>query len=135
MHSESSPTDNWSPPVARAAADVPAVFAERFNSGRPEAVAGMYEEGAVFVAPDGRVADSPEGIARANAEFLGLGLPITVRPRHVCPAGDTALLIVDWEIEGTGPDGRPLHLQGTATDVARRGADGVWRYVIDRPVG
>ncbi|MGI5349195.1 YybH family protein [Streptomyces sp. CA-250714] len=120
---------------AREAADVPAVFAERFNSGQPQAVAEMYAPGAVFVSPDGSVADSPESIARANADFLGLGLPITVRPRHVYTAGDTALLIVDWEIEGTGPDGQPLHIRGTATDVARRGSDGVWRYVIDRPVG
>ncbi|MFI8855003.1 YybH family protein [Streptomyces sp. NPDC053499] len=122
-------------PLAREAADVPAVFAERFNSGQPQAVAEMYEAGAVFVSPDGTVADSPESIARANASFLALGLPITVRPRQVYAAGDTALLIVDWVIDGTAPDGRPTHIEGTATDVARRGADGVWRYVIDRPAG
>jgi hypothetical protein len=26
-------------------------------------------------------------------------------------------------------------LPGTAADVARRGPDGVWRYVIDNPAG
>jgi hypothetical protein len=34
-----------------------------------------------------------------------------------------ALLAVDWEIDGT------------AVDVARRGPDGGWRYVIDNPFG
>jgi hypothetical protein len=24
-----------------------------------------------------------------------------------------------------------MHIEGTATDVARRGADGLWRYIID----
>ncbi|MGP3973112.1 YybH family protein [Streptomyces sp. 8N114] len=122
-------------PLAREAAEVPAVFAERFNTGQPQAVAEMYAPGAVFVSPDGSVADSPESIARANEEFLALGLPITVRPRHIYTADDTALLVVDWEIDGTAPDGQPLHIQGTATDVARRGSDGIWRYVIDRPAG
>jgi hypothetical protein len=28
-----------------------------------------------------------------------------------------------------------VDLHGTATDVARRGADGAWRYVIDNPFG
>ncbi|WSA97135.1 DUF4440 domain-containing protein [Streptomyces sp. NBC_01795] len=114
---------------------MPAVFAARFNSGDPRAVAQMYEPDAVFAPPGGGVADSPEAIARANAGFLGLGLPLTVRPRHTYVAGDVALLVVDWEIEGTGPDGEPVHIEGTATDVARRAADGYWRYAIDRPAG
>ncbi|MGI8722918.1 MAG: YybH family protein [Geodermatophilaceae bacterium] len=73
--------------------------------------------------------------AVANARFQGLGLPIDVRPRHVYVADDIALLIVDWTIDGTGPDGTPVHLQGTATDVARRGPQGTWRYIIDNPFG
>ncbi|NGO69109.1 YybH family protein, partial [Streptomyces boncukensis] len=120
---------------AQEAADVPFVFAERFNSGDPSAVAEMYEADAVFVAPSGQVARSRAEIARENAGFLALGLPITVRPRQVHTAGDVALLVVDWEIDGTGPGGRPVRRTGTATDVARRGADGRWRYVIDSPDG
>jgi uncharacterized protein (TIGR02246 family) len=122
-------------PLAREAADVPAVFAARFNSGDAQAVAQMYEPDAVFVPPTGGIADSPEAIARANAGFLGLGLPLTVRPRHTYVAGDVALLVVDWEIAGSGPDGAQVHIEGTATDVARRGTDGCWRYAIDRPAG
>jgi ketosteroid isomerase-like protein len=33
------------------------------------------------------------------------------------------------------PDGEHVHVDGTATDVARRGPDGLWRYVIDNPFG
>jgi ketosteroid isomerase-like protein len=112
----------------------PAAFAEAFNSGDPKAVERLYEEGAILVPRPGAPVSGRERSA-ANERFLALALPITVRPRHVYTADDIALLIVDWTIEGTGPDGAPVHLEGTATDVARRGADGTWRYVIDNPFG
>ncbi|MFF5992412.1 YybH family protein [Prauserella flavalba] len=102
------------------------MFAAAFNAGTPEIV---YEDGAVFVRPDG-VSVTGADVHRANAELLALGLPITVRPRRVEVADDIALLIVDWTIEGDG-----VHLEGTATDVACRGEDGHWRYVIDNPFG
>lgn len=48
-----------------------------------------------------------------------------------------------WRSGGPGASGRPSGpghgpepgLSPTATDVARRGADGYWRYVIDSPFG
>ncbi|MFE1417023.1 YybH family protein [Streptomyces sp. NPDC058746] len=58
-----------------------------------------------------------------------------MRPRHTYTSGDLALLIVDWSIGGTGPDGAAVRLAGTATDLARRGADGLWRYLVDDPFG
>lgn len=42
------------------------------------------------------------------------------------PVDGIALLIVGWTIGD---------VTGTATDVARRAADGRWRYVIDNPFG
>lgn len=42
--------------------------------------------------------------------------------------------IIDWSIHGTAPDGTEICLEGTATDVARRGQDGFWRYIIDKPI-
>ncbi len=114
--------------------DVPAVFAARFNSGDARAVAEVYESGAVFVPEPGSSLTGQE-LHAANGRFLALGLPITVRPRHVYTTGDVALLIVDWTIDGTDRDGLPVHIEGTATDVARRGQDGRWRYAIDSPFG
>jgi ketosteroid isomerase-like protein len=112
----------------------PAVFAEAFNTGSADAVAQVYEPGAVFVPqPGSQVAG--EALAKATADFLGLGLPINVLPRHTYVADDIALLIVDWVIDGPGPGGEHVHIEGTATDVARRGADGLWRYIIDNPFG
>ncbi|MGF0315790.1 YybH family protein [Nocardia fluminea] len=110
------------------------VFAAAFNSGSPAAVAEVYAERAVFVPRPGAPMTGAE-LASATAEFLALGLPITVQPRHTYIVDDIALLIVDWVIDGAGPDGEPVHIEGAATDVARRGADGLWRYIIDNPFG
>lgn len=100
-------------------------FAEAFNAGDPDAVDAVYEENGLFVPEPGTILT---GRARrdANQRFLDLGLPIDVRPRHVYEHDGIALLIVDWTIGDT---------HGTATDVARRGEDGRWRYVIDNPFG
>ncbi|MEV0614656.1 DUF4440 domain-containing protein [Nonomuraea sp. NPDC050404] len=120
--------------LAQRPEDVPAVFADRFNSGDLSAVHEVYEDGAIFVSNPGTPLTGTQA-RQANAAFAGLGLPITVRPRHVYTTGDLALLIVDWEIDGTNGDGEHLHIEGTATDVARRGPDGRWRYAIDNPFG
>ncbi|NED19017.1 DUF4440 domain-containing protein [Streptomyces sp. SID9913] len=114
--------------------EVPAVFAERFNSGDAAALAQVYEDAAVLVPQPGTPATGPD-LHAANGRLQELGIPIAVRPRHVYCSGDVALLIVDWVIDGTGREGQAVHVEGTATDIARRGPDGRWRYVIDNPFG
>ncbi|MCZ2524227.1 YybH family protein [Streptomyces sp. HB2AG] len=114
--------------------EVPAVFAERFNSGDAAALAQVYEDAAVLVPRPGKPVTGPE-LHAANGRLQVLGAPVSVRPRHVYRSGDLALLIVDWVIDGTDREGRAVHVEGTATDVARRGPDGRWRYVIDNPFG
>ncbi|MFH9737105.1 YybH family protein [Streptomyces roseolus] len=123
------------PGLATRPEDVPAVFAARFNGGDPAALAEVYEEGAVLAAGPGGAPLAGAALHAANARLQALGVPVAVRPRTVHATGDLALLVVDWLIEGTGPDGRPVRVEGTATDVARRGADGRWRYAIDNPFG
>jgi ketosteroid isomerase-like protein len=112
----------------------PRIFARAFNTGDATLVEQVYEPGGILVPAPGRPVTGPDRAA-ANRRFLALGLPIDVRPRQVYVAGDIALLLVDWTIDGEGADGRRVHLGGTATDVARRGPDGRWRYVIDNPFG
>jgi ketosteroid isomerase-like protein len=92
----------------------------------------VYEPAGILIPTPGH---SVTGASRAaaNQRFLDLGLPIAVRPRHTYVAEDIALLIADWTIDGTGPDGWHVHIEGTATDVARCGSDGLWRHVIDNP--
>jgi ketosteroid isomerase-like protein len=107
---------------------------ERFNSGKVSAMETLYE-GAVLIADDGRTVTDRAEISAELERDLSLGLPLEAKARHVFVNGDIAQIVVDWSIDGTGPDGKHVHVEGTASDVARRGADGRWRYLIDNRLG
>ncbi|MCA1655468.1 MAG: alpha/beta hydrolase [Pseudonocardiaceae bacterium] len=104
------------------------VFLDAFNAGDSHALERAYEPGAVLVPRPGMPVTGAGRVA-ANAHLLSMGGPMRAQVRHVYTAADIALLIVDWRLHGTAPDGTAFELAGTATDVARRGSDGRWRYV------
>ncbi|WP_433201002.1 YybH family protein [Dactylosporangium sp. CS-047395] len=112
---------------------IPALV-ERFNSGEVSEMMSLYE-GAVLVEDDGHTITDSGEVAAALERDIKLGLPLAAKARHVNVNGDIAQIVVDWAIDGTGPDGRHVHVAGTAADVARRGSDGRWRYAIDNRLG
>ncbi len=75
----------------------------------------------------GRISDHAE-IEAELEKFLSLSAPMTATARHIFVAGDIAEIVLDWSLDGT-------ELSGTACDIARRGPDGRWRYLIDNPYG
>jgi ketosteroid isomerase-like protein len=101
----------------------------------PGAMMGLYAPEAVFIAKDGRtITDHTEIVAELERD-LSLGLPLEAKARHVFVGDDIAQIVLDWSIDGTGPDGKHVHLGGSASDIVRRGADGCWRYLIDNSLG
>jgi ketosteroid isomerase-like protein len=115
--------------------DVVPSLIERFNSRRISEVMALFDPKAVFVDNDGRpIAGRAEIAARLERDVM-LGLPVKTIVRHVFAGDEIAQLVVDWSIDGTGPDGKDVHLGGTACDVVRRGADGFWRFIIDNNQG
>jgi len=114
---------------------VVASLVERFESGEASAMLALYEPDAVFIANDGRTITDHAEIAARLERDLKLGLPLKAKARHVFVADDIAQIVLDWSIEGTGPDGETVRLGGSASDVVRRGADGFWRYLIDNNQG
>ena len=115
--------------------DMATALVERFNSGKLSELVALYESEAVLVKPDGHPIKGHTDIAADLEYWLSLGLPLKVNARHVFTNDDIALIILDWAIDGTGPDGGHVHLGGSASDVVRRGADGIWRYLIDNNQG
>ena len=122
-------------PLATEPEGVVASLVERFNSGKVSAMMAQFEPGVVLVAKDGRPLTDPTEIAAELERDLSLGLPLKAKARHVFVAGDIAQIVLDWSIDGTGPDGEHVHVEGSASDVVRRGADGRWRYLIDNALG
>ncbi|MBM7052641.1 YybH family protein [Streptomyces durocortorensis] len=116
------------------AAEHPYVLERAFNTFDPENVDRLYEADALFVPRPGHPTAGPDRIP-AHRDFLALRVPIRVAPRHTYVSGDLALLIVDRVVEDRAAHGGQVRIAGTATDVARRGNDGFWRYVIDNPFG
>jgi ketosteroid isomerase-like protein len=112
-----------------------ATLLERFNSGKVSAMMGLYAPEAVLIAKDGRTITDHTEIAAELERDLSLGLPLKAKARHVFVADDIAQIVLDWSIDGTGPDGKHVHLGGSASDIVRRGADGRWRYLIDNALG
>jgi ketosteroid isomerase-like protein len=115
--------------------DMAAALRERFNSGKVSELLPLYEPEAMLVKPDGRPIVGHTEISADLESWLSFGLPLEVSARHVFTNDNIALIILDWSIDGTGPDGKQMHFHGSASDVLRRGADGVWRYVIDNNQG
>ena len=121
--------------LAEAPTDHVAAYCATFAGGSGELLDHHYEAGAVLVPRPGQPLTGAPHRIDAHQHLLSFGLPIEAQTRHVYVADDIALLVVDWSIQGMSRQGHPVDLRGAAADVARRGADGRWRYVIDNPFG
>jgi ketosteroid isomerase-like protein len=133
VHAEMIARESYSPPTEPEG--MAESLLERFNSGKVSAMMTLYEPVAVLIAKDGRTVTGHTEIAAELERDVSLGLPLKAKTRHVFVAGDIAQIVLDWSIDGTGPDGEHVHFGGSACDVVRRGADGLWRYLIDNNQG
>lgn len=111
-----------------------AQWVDAFNRQDHTALDGLYEPDGVVVPVAGQPVSGPARSA-ALAYLLSMKVPMVAYLRHSYVSGDIALLVIDWVLSGTTPDGRSVDMRSTATDVVRRGSDGSWRYVIDNPSG
>ena len=60
---------------------------------------------------------------------------LDARAKRVLYAGNLALLITEWSINGIEPDGKPINLTGKGTVVLRRQSNGTWLMIIENPWG
>ncbi len=110
-------------------------FFRAFNAGDLDATLALYEPNAALVAEPGKVAHGMAALREALGAFLEMKPKLAPEKSELITAGDLALSLVKWTLNGTGPDGKPLTMTGTSSDVARRQPDGTWRLVIDNPWG
>jgi uncharacterized protein (TIGR02246 family) len=100
-----------------------------------DALVELYEPEAVFAPQPGQTVTGRAAIREALTGFLELRPEMDGKIQEVLVSEDTALVSNRWSLRGTGPDGSPVELAGTSSDVMRRGPDGGWRIVIDNPWG
>jgi uncharacterized protein (TIGR02246 family) len=111
------------------------LFEGLFNAGDIDGLMELYDPNAALIAQPGSVAQGSEQVRAALQNFLALKARITLDTKLVVTVGDLAYLSNTWSLRGTGPDGDPVALGATTAEVARRQADGTWRYVIDNAWG
>jgi uncharacterized protein (TIGR02246 family) len=117
-------------------ADVITSFADALHYGRLDDALALYEPDAVFIPqPGAEPLHGHDAIRQALAGFAALRPTLIPDIRKVVQAGDIATVLNAWKLDGTGPDGAPLHLSGTSADVLRRRPDGTWGLLIDDPWG
>ncbi|MFC4957621.1 alpha/beta fold hydrolase [Streptomyces mauvecolor] len=114
---------------------LPRAFQDALNAHDADGVLALYGEGAVMRTVAGEVV---RGGAALRAEVEGMiaaGPCIANSVRHVVVGEDAALVVVDWSLSLAGAGGERVGTCGTAVNVAARGKDGTWRFVILNPGG
>ena len=123
------------PDIVTDPAAFPHAFDEALNAGDLDRLAALYDEEAAIRVRSGGV---QMGIASVRAEMqdlMGVKAHIENTLRHAFRSGDTALIIVDYVLRLTAPDGAPVEVTGTATNVLRHDAEKGWRMLIANPQG
>ena len=84
-----------------------------------------YTDDAVFIGENGE-AIGREAIVESLKQFLQVAKRMKPTAKTVHTEGNTALIQLDWEIEGTEE-------RYQAIEVLKCNPNGVWQYCIDKP--
>jgi ketosteroid isomerase-like protein len=119
----------WRTPMGVASPDLMAsAFADRFNAGSAIDFIQLFAEDALFTYDGFDKAVGRKQIEGALAGFMAAGLSFRGENLTTHVVGDTALTRFRWElVDASGA----VAASGISAEVQRRGADGLWRLVID----
>ncbi|MGW1888045.1 YybH family protein [Streptomyces sp. NPDC001970] len=109
-----------------------AVFLRAFNSGDGAAFDRLYRDDAISNL-SGKPLSGPER-TKAIKELLATGPSLDSTIKYSYTAGDTILVVVDFNLEIANDEGERQKIHGTCTDVLTREPNGKWMMAIDRPV-
>lgn len=104
--------------------DICRVFADAMARGDLAGVLDVYDHDAVFVAASGDVTTSRDELRDAVAPLVIARTRFDYDVKQVAIADDVALMHTEWTVGG-----RKVY----AIEVARRQADGAWKWLIGDP--
>jgi ketosteroid isomerase-like protein len=111
-------------------------FGKALKARDVDTLVDLYEPtGILIVHPSGKEAAGHAAVRDGLNELLAMNPTITPKKSQLLFAGDIVLSLARWTFTGTEPDGKLVELEGTATDVLRRQADGRWLVAIDNVWG
>ncbi|MEV7925382.1 nuclear transport factor 2 family protein [Kitasatospora sp. NPDC088264] len=122
-------------PVITDPTQLPTVFQDALNAGDVDDVLALFAEGAAMRTVAGELLTGVEALRAEIGGTVAARGRLTNVPRHKVIGADTALLVTDWTLEIDGPDGERIAPTGTTANIARRDADGGWRFTVLNPRG
>src|SRR5215510_2174749 len=108
-------------------------FTDLVHAGDLDGLVALYEPAAVFEPRPGVVVEGPDAIRRELSDLLALRPVMVAETVEVLQADDVALVVNDWTLTGTAPDGSEVRQGGRSADVVRRRPDGSWFVLVDKP--
>ncbi len=103
--------------------DLRSLFVELAAAGDADALAGLYEPGAIMAFPPGRLTEGREAIRAIWGAVIEGGVPITLEPAMPTVVCGSIALTGTVRADGIG----------VRVQVVRRQPDGSWLRVIDVP--
>lgn len=116
-------------------ASLPIAFQNLLNAHDADAVLALYSDDATMRTVTGEVIGGAAALREEVEQTIAADPHITNTTRHILVGDGTALVIVDWILKVTAPDGNRVTASGTTANVASRNADGTWRFTILNPTG
>lgn len=111
------------------------LFTKALNAGDLEGLLALYESDAAFLPEPGKPLTGSVAIRASLQGFLALKPRFTTKSTIKLKSADLAFQSSQWTLEGTGPDGSPVKLGGSAVEILRKQPDGRWLYALDAPFG
>jgi ketosteroid isomerase-like protein len=98
--------------LARKPEELDVLFANAINAGDIEAVIKLYEPGACLMPEPGQVVSGVKAVREALGGFLAMKPRISLDVKKLAETEGIALTTSKWVLEGTGPDGKPMKIEG-----------------------
>ncbi|MDE1675303.1 YybH family protein [Nocardia gipuzkoensis] len=108
------------------------LFAETVNNKDIEGLLALYDKSCLTADLEGKQVQGEASLRAFLEALLDTISHIEGTTRKVLVNGDVALLSTAWTASVNTPAG-PQIATGTTGEVARKQADGIWRFVIDDP--
>ncbi|MDG4647059.1 nuclear transport factor 2 family protein [Roseibacterium sp. SDUM158017] len=115
---------------AESAKDLIGLFSQRFSSGDVDRLLDLYEDQAVFPTHHG-TARGLDQIRSVLQGYVDSGATLDFTGQVAFETGDLALVQNAWTMTTASGD----KATGVTVEIARKQADGLWKYAIDSPDG
>jgi uncharacterized protein (TIGR02246 family) len=107
-----------------------------YNAGDLDRWVSLYQENALLYTMSGdSVVVGRQQIRKTLEPFLALRGSLTAKT--VYSLGNDALVLLRgiFDLSYTDEDGKQQQMTTHSVEVAKRGSDGLWRFIIDHPAG